>query len=366
MPVYKSDKPTKDGRSWFFSTYYIDLDGVRKKKKSKKFLLKKDAQEAEMVFLLTYTEQNNNNITFKELIIDYKNFQKDKVKINTYRKYTPYFEKIKSLNNIKLKDFNITIYNLWKKEINKLNITTIYKNTLYKYLRALLNYAIKYHNFVSLTPTLNKMTGFSDPSELKKEMSFWSYDEFKQFIKEEKDLKYICFFKTLYFCGLRRGEANALNWTDINLTDGIITINKSVSLKIKGNDYVINTPKTQSSNRILPLPKELLNNLKELKKEYKKYKNFSNNWFVFGGILPLADTTTDERKNKHIKNANLKYIRMHDFRHSCASLLISNGASISLVAKYLGHSNVTTTLNTYTHMFKNELDDIINIINDLN
>lgn len=62
---------------------------------------------------------------------------------------------------------------------------------------------------------------------------------------------------------------------------------------------------------------------------------------------------------------DLKNIRIHDLRHSCASLLINQGVSISLVAKFLGHSNIATTLNTYTHLFKNEFDDIINIINKL-
>lgn len=114
----------------------------------------------------------------------------------------------------------------------------------------------------------------------------------------------------------------------------------------------------------------LLEDLKTLNKHYKKYKNYTDKWFVFGGLQPLADSTTHARKNAIIKSLNenginLKNIRIHDLRHSCASLLINQGASITLVAKYLGHSNVAMTLNTYTHLFKNEFDDIINIINKL-
>ncbi len=63
--------------------------------------------------------------------------------------------------------------------------------------------------------------------------------------------------------------------------------------------------------------------------------------------------------------ANVKQIRIHDFRHSCASLLINQGASIALVSKYLGHSNITITLNTYTHMFQSELENISNKLNNL-
>ena len=67
-------------------------------------------------------------------------------------------------------------------------------------------------------------------------------------------------------------------------------------------------------------------------------------------------------KNNKCKEAGLKVIRIHDFRHSCASLLINNGADITLVAKYLGHSKIDETLNTYSPMFKNKLDNIIGLI----
>ncbi|MBP3766184.1 MAG: tyrosine-type recombinase/integrase [Bacilli bacterium] len=57
---------------------------------------------------------------------------------------------------------------------------------------------------------------------------------------------------------------------------------------------------------------------------------------------------------------------MHDFRHSCCSLLINNGANITMVTKYLGHTKVDETLNTYSHMFHNKLDDLVSTINELN
>lgn len=60
--------------------------------------------------------------------------------------------------------------------------------------------------------------------------------------------------------------------------------------------------------------------------------------------------------------ARVKDIRIHDFRHSCASLLIDSGANITLVAKYLGHTKIDETLNTYLHMYQNRLDTIVNII----
>ena len=69
-----------------------------------------------------------------------------------------------------------------------------------------------------------------------------------------------------------------------------------------------------------------------------------------------------DRKKRNTELANVKNIRIHDFRHSCASLLIDSGANITLVAKYLGHSKIDETLNTYSHMYQNRLDTIIDII----
>lgn len=101
----------------------------------------------------------------------------------------------------------------------------------------------------------------------------------------------------------------------------------------------------------------------------KKFKNFRETFFVFGvngGIEPFAPSTV---RNKHKYNcmvAGLHHIRIHDFRHSCASLLINNSASVTMVTKFLGHTKVDVTLNTYSHMFQSALDEVINIINDLN
>lgn len=83
---------------------------------------------------------------------------------------------------------------------------------------------------------------------------------------------------------------------------------------------------------------------------------------MFGNIDPLAATTLLDRKTKNAFIAKVKDIRIHDFRHSCASLLIDSGTNITLVAKYLGHSKINEILNTYYHVYQNRLDTIVNII----
>lgn len=117
-----------------------------------------------------------------------------------------------------------------------------------------------------------------------------------------------------------------------------------------------------SSYRTIPIPNFLLNYLKDLYDDSSRFYNFNDNWYVFGNIDPLPETTLRDRKTKNAFKAGVKDIRVHDFRHSCASLLIDSGANITLVAKYLGHSKIDETLNTYSHMYQNRLENIVQII----
>ena len=80
---------------------------------------------------------------------------------------------------------------------------------------------------------------------------------------------------------------------------------------------------------------------------------------MFGNIDPWAATTLLDKKTKNDFIAKVKDIRIHNFRYSCASLLIDSGANTTLVAKYLEHSKIDETLNTYSHMYQNRLDTIV-------
>ena len=196
-------------------------------------------------------------------------------------------------------------------------------------------------------------------------MDFYTLDEYKQFDKTISDIEWHTFFEMLYYLGLRQGECQSLTWNDINMVDNTVSITKTLTTKIKGEKYTISNPKTKNSIRTLPIPNKIIDDLKILKTNAQKYTDYNNNWFVFGNTLPFAETTICNKKNEYCKLANLRQIRIHDFRHSCASLLINKGASITLVSKYLGHSSISITLNTYTHLYKNELKDISTIINNI-
>ena len=361
-------KWTKDGRKWIFYTWINTLSGKRKKYFSKAYHTKKEALIAEREFIASignYTEDIN--MTFKELYTAYYSYQEDKVKATTLKTYRDRIKYMQMLDNIKLKDLSVNHYELWRKEINKIDISTAYKNDIQKFIKIVLNWGSKIYGY-DFRQFYNKITKFNNPNEIKKEMDFYTIDEFQKFISYEDDIKYKCLFETLYYCGLRKGEARALTWEDINFEDSMLRINKNAT-SANGNEnskkFEITTPKTKSSIRTIPIPEVLLNDLKTLLESEKKVYGYNKKWFVFGSDIPITNWSVRTRKNEICKKAELRQIRIHDFRHSCASLLINNGANITIVAKYLGHTKIDETLNTYSHMYKNKLNDIVKTINKL-
>lgn len=364
MPVYR-DTPTKDGREWCFRIKYKDIFGVTKFYKSKRYKLRKEAEHEEMLFKLNIEKQKTTGIslTFQNIFDEYMLKHSKEIKPQSIIKINNLFKHIKFIHKTKINDFDLAKYNLTRKEIEKLNFSTDYSNKILYLIKRLIIYSNKYHN------TNDRIAKFFEPfvsvNDFKEEMKFFTYEEYQKFTSIIDDPEYKVFFDVLYYMGLRKGEAQAITWNDINFTRNELSIKKTLTTKIKGELYTISTPKTKSSIRTLPMPEIVLNGLKRLYNEYKKYTDFSKNWFVFGGVLPFKESNIFVRKNKYCELANVPKIRIHDFRHSTASLLISNGASITLVSKYLGHSKVSTTLDIYAHFYESELLNITQKINKL-
>lgn len=367
---------TKDGRSWVFRVPYTNDNGYRKQKKSKRFMTSKIAKDEERKFLnrVEAKEQiDKSEWTFKDLYTSYYDYKTniEKVKDTTFDTYYNRVPHLQSLDNVKLTEFSIDHFNRWKRQIDakpELKCTST-KNDIFKFLKAILNYGSKQLNF-DFSNVYKKMTNFTDPNEIPKEMDFYTYDEFKHFISFEDNLKYICIFETLYYLGLRKGELRGLTWDKVDFMKKQIKINIQVPTKYGSKEYKFTSVKTKSSVRTLPIPDVLLNHLKALFEEVKQYENFNMKWFVFsskeyGYDFPIASKEIDEGNNYISKIAEIKRIRVHDFRHSCASLLINNGANVTMVAKYLGHTKVEETLNTYSHMFDSALDHVLDVINTL-
>lgn len=367
MAVYKDNRPTKDGKIWFFKTQYEDFDGTKKPKKSGRFATKKEAEQAELEFKISLHEKvNHNEITFEEMIELFLNFKKKRVRETTYYNYGNKIPYLKPLFKVKLKDFNYSHFERWHDYMDyETTLATRTKNDIYKFLKSILNYATAWYEF-SFVKVYPKMTNFNNPNELPPEQLCFTYDEFKQFIEVEEDVKWQATFRILYYCGLRKGELRGLQWKDIDLERKTLSVRKQITDRcgtVKKFKFVV--PKTQNSIRTLKMPEILVNSLKKAKLEAKQLNSFNENYFVAGDAFPISSHALADRKNTNCEKAGVKQIRLHDFRHSCASLLINKGANIQVVAKYLGHTKIEETLKTYSHLFISTLDEIINVIDTL-
>ncbi len=357
---------TKDGRKWMFEVRVKDATGKQHHYRSKKYLTRKETQQAERDYIKSVEENGiSDKMTFKELCDLHFEYQQDKVKVTTLRNYQKRREHLKYFDDIKVCELNINHFEKWKKEMNSLDLATRTKNDLYKYLKSILNYGAKWYDF-NFNSMYKKMTNFDNPNEVPKEMEFWTFEEFTKFINVETDIKFKALYETLYYCGLRSGEVRGLNWKDIDFNNKELSVKRNIVVNLDGTKYLITTPKTKSSVRTIPMPEVLITDLKKLREYQNSYYGFTEEWFVFGSHEPITKSAIRDRKNKNCKLAGVKQIRIHDFRHSCASLLINNGANVTMVAKYLGHTKIDETLNTYSHMFKGKLDNIVDTINKLN
>ena len=182
------------------------------------------------------------------------------------------------------------------------------------------------------------------------------------------------YFNLAIYSGCRRGELIALTWEDIDYNNHIISINKATT-KTKAHGQFVKPPKTRKSKRDLLLPQTCFNILHKWQLEEKELclklgsawqgyrgKDFDKNYIFiqldsglnmyidspsqkFGKLIALYNET-------HPEEDALPQIRLHDLRHTSATILIASGCDIATVSKRLGHSDISTTLNVYTHSTK--------------
>nr|WP_255594370.1 MULTISPECIES: site-specific integrase [Terrabacteria group] len=183
-------------------------------------------------------------------------------------------------------------------------------------------------------------------------METWTIQEFEQFENAIDNPLYRAFFHTLFWTGARRGEILALQCDDFRKNE--LDINKSI--KHFKNGFI--PLKNANSKRTIKIDTNTIDILKELKGKYKK-------GFLFGGNSSLSITVVQKQFKKAIKKSGVKEIRLHDLRHSHATILINNGVNIVAVSKRLGHSDINTTLRVYTHLLQKTDEKMMETINEL-
>ena len=205
----------------------------------------------------------------------------------------------------------------------------------------------------------------------KKTITFWSVEEFARFrkliTKEEKS--YNLFFTLAFFTGMRMGEILALNWNDINLLTNTIHVTKTAYFLNKRNH--INSTKTRAGTRYITINNKLANMLRDWKQEQttllKEFIDDIDNLQVIQSSPISITKNMIDKKFKQIlsRNNDIKKIRIHDLRHSHASLLINQGEDYLVVKERLGHASITTTIDTYSHLYPSKQKSLANKLDEI-
>lgn len=168
-------------------------------------------------------------------------------------------------------------------------------------------------------------------------------------ILEGCDLEFRCMLTLLATLGLRRGELLGLQWRDVDFANGRVTVCRNVTYTAQ-KGVCVGPTKTEKGERVLPLPSGLARLLASLRAERGASSSRPTN-FLFpgkGGLETPRDPNALTRKVKTFLEKNgLPVLSPHDLRHSCATLLLRNGADLKSVQDILGHSDASTTLNFY-------------------
>lgn len=360
MPVYKSPDRTADGRQWLFQVSYT-IAGKHRNYRSKKYATKKEAEKAEAAFLLSYGKQAPERLTFSQVIDEYLSEKKHTLKPQSWLRARVLCEHVSAvLGDVCISTMSKSIYDNFRAKVAENACWSVsYKNKVLNHVKALISYADKHHDVINRLPW--KYEPLADTVSVKKPMQFYEKEEFYRFIECADDLRFRALFTVLFYCGLRVGEANALQWTDLDRAGRSLSVNKTVSTKIRmpSGAYLLTSPKTAGSIRTIPYSSKVGALLDELHDFWCRYDGFSDEWFVFGGPFNLPETTITKMKDKYAKAAGLKKIRIHDFRHSCASYYIHLGCSPTVLAKLLGHTSAKMTLDTYSHFYTSDLRELV-------
>ena len=366
------------------STKLKALCGSKKEEKNNKAIAEEMLIDFERKWSKFYLDQylsKKTEITFNEYLWEWLERKKSRVVFKTFEGYKTIIRRIDkyfSEKNILLEELTIRDLQKFYEYCNKtlgISNNTIIKE--HKLIKSALECARK-EELISKNPA-----DYID--------SFKKEDTEKVFLKEEKMEKIIqaiddnkistpAFLASKY--GFRRGEAVGLRWSDIDFENNTITVcnsvvdveNKDKNAKNKKKQVNRLKLKTKASFRVLPLLMEvkdyLLNLRKQQKENRERFKTSYNTEYLDNicvdqlGNLVKLDYVTKKFK-KIVTKLNYEKVTFHTLRHSVATLLHKHGFSVKIIQYWLGHSNISTTLDTYTHLSLEDLSDVANTFNNL-
>lgn len=373
MPIYKMPG-NKDGKQKYrVRINYTDRNGVPHQLDRVAYG-STEAKILESKLLQEYgkgAEPSNARMTVQELYDAYMYSREKDVRATTYNKSKRTIEKyvLPFIGDQRIDRLNAKRMQSWKDTILHMECCQTTRKNIYAEFRALLNYGVRLE-YLSKNPLLS-VGNFRDNDFIppKDKLHYYTPEQFIQFISAARDAAeqenslaawgYYVFFSIAYYTGMRKGEIHALRWSDIE--GDTINVRRSITQKLKGGD-IETAPKNKSSYRTLQIPQPLREILKQHKSRQQQYQAFSEDFRICGGERCLRDTSIANKNIQLADAAGLPHIRIHDFRHSHASLLANEGINIQEIARRFGHAKIEQTWNTYAHLYPREEERAIQIL----
>ncbi|MDG0843115.1 site-specific integrase [Staphylococcus equorum] len=349
MPIYKDERTNK----YYYSVRYKDVYGNNKRKMKRGFKTKREAKAAESEFIhgikSGYSDSNTFDYVFNHYLEHTDLREKTRRrKENEYKKHIhDKFGHIK-MNDIKqnqCQEFRTYLMN------NLASPNTA--RTIWSGFKVVINHAKKHFGLL-VDPTIS----ITPIPRIKPKPKYMLREEFDDKISKITEKDYRDLLTLMFYTGLRVGEAMALTWVDYNKYKKEISVNKTIDIN---NRKLYSRAKTESSESTVPLPNFILKMLNErYESEATIHKYFDDTYFIFGGIEP-----------KHYSHLQKKYklvftnYDIHTLRHSYASYLANNGVDIFVLQSLMRHSQITETMQTYSHLYTQKKHDAIRIFDNI-
>ncbi|SMO44909.1 tyrosine-type recombinase/integrase [Melghirimyces algeriensis] len=227
-----------------------------------------------------------------------------------------------------------------------LSISTI--NYILRVLKTALSWAVT----MEMIPK-NPASNISPKSGHRTTMKTWTAEQVNRFLQTAKGNRYYLAFYLALTTGMRQGEILGLEWSDIDFESGFIRIQRMLEESSQGSRIVERT-KSDAGRRSIALSESALEVVKQHQKEQKqemlKRGYRSDQLFVTLQGKPLSSRSLRYHFRSCIQKADVPHIRFHDLRHTHASLLLQQGVHPKVVQERLGHSSISMTLDTYSHV----------------
>lgn len=352
MPTYKNEATG----SWYCAFYYTDWLGNRKKKKKEGFKTQREAKTFERQFI--EKAEASPDMSFGTLVSIYMEDCKTRLKPTTYSgkeclintKLLPFFEEM-PINKIEPATIRKWQNTLMEDESD---YSQTYLKTIHNQISAIFNFASKYYKLQTNPARVCGSMGKKNAES----MLFWTVEEFRKFLPfiSDKPVSKLA-FEILFWTGIRSGELLALTLNDFDFDAKTLSITKNYA-RHEGEDLIME-PKTPKSRRLIAVPTFLCALVQKYAEQLYDYEPNER-------LFPVTKSYLHSEMTRGTKKSGIKRIRVHDLRHSHASMLIEEGFSALLISERLGHESIETTLQTYSHLYPNKQIEVANRLDQMN